>query len=144
VLSEAYGGEAMKKSNDSEWYKRFKENSQLEITNEGNTQHFNDIKGTVHFELFLQGRTVNQAHYVEILKRLYKAMHRKISGLLSHNWMLQLTRRCLSISGQKLDSELEQPPCSPNLAPNDFRLLPKIKSVLKRRRFQDIENIKKK
>jgi transposase len=37
---------------------------------------------------------------------------------------------------------MERPPYSPDLAPNDFWLFPEIKSALKRRRFQDIEDIK--
>jgi hypothetical protein len=32
------------------------------------------IKGTIHYELIPQGRTVNEAYYVEILKRLRVAV----------------------------------------------------------------------
>jgi hypothetical protein len=39
---------------------------------------------------------------------------------------------------------LEQPPYSPDLAPNDFWLLPKIISALNGQRFQDTADIKKK
>ncbi|UYV72343.1 hypothetical protein LAZ67_9002713 [Cordylochernes scorpioides] len=37
---------------------------------------------------------------------------------------------------------LPQPPCSPELAPNDFFLYPKVKKVLKGRRFDSIPEIK--
>ena len=37
---------------------------------------------------------------------------------------------------------LEQPPYSPNLAPCDFFLFPKLKEVIKGTRFQDSEAIK--
>jgi hypothetical protein len=77
MLSKAYGGEAMEESSFSEWYKRFKESSHVEITNADNAQHFFDIKGTVRFESIPQGQTVNQAHYIEILKRLREAVHTK-------------------------------------------------------------------
>jgi histone-lysine N-methyltransferase SETMAR len=39
--------------------------------------------------------------------------------------------------------EMEHPPYSPDLAPNDIWLFPKIESALKGRRFQDTEDIKK-
>jgi transposase len=37
---------------------------------------------------------------------------------------------------------LEHPPCSPDLAPNGFFLLPKIKEVLKGRHFHDTDDIR--
>jgi hypothetical protein len=39
---------------------------------------------------------------------------------------------------------MENPLCSPDLAPNDFWLFPEIKSALKGWRFQDMEHIQKK
>jgi len=45
---------------------------------------------------------------------------------------------------QKSITEIERPPCYPDLAPNDFWLLPKIESAVKERRFHDIEDKKKK
>ncbi|KAG7164374.1 putative histone-lysine N-methyltransferase SETMAR-like [Homarus americanus] len=39
---------------------------------------------------------------------------------------------------------LEHPPYSPELAPCDFYLLPKIKSVLKRTNFLSVEEVKAK
>jgi histone-lysine N-methyltransferase SETMAR len=37
---------------------------------------------------------------------------------------------------------MDHPPYSPDLAPADFCLIPKLKSVLKGTRFSDIEDIK--
>jgi hypothetical protein len=57
--------------------------------------------------------------------------------------MFHLTKRFLSSSSRpnKSVAEVEHQLHFPDLAPNDFWLFPKIKSALKRRRFQNIEDI---
>jgi hypothetical protein len=57
--------------------------------------------------------------------------------------MLQQTRCLLSSSflTQKSITEMEHPPYSPELAPDDFWLFPEIKSALKGPRFQNVEDI---
>jgi hypothetical protein len=45
---------------------------------------------------------------------------------------------------QESITEMDHPPCSPDLVPNDFWLFPKIKSALKGRTFPDIKDIAKK
>jgi hypothetical protein len=40
-----------------------------------------DIKGTVQFEFIPQGQTVNEAYYVETVKWICEAVHRKRSEL---------------------------------------------------------------
>jgi hypothetical protein len=59
--------------------------------------------------------------------------------------MLQPTRRPLSssISPEKSITEMDEPPYSLDLTPSDFWLFPKIKSTLKGRGFQDVEDIHK-
>jgi hypothetical protein len=44
---------------------------------------------------------------------------------------------------QESITEMEHTPCSPDLAPNNFWLFPKIKSALKGQRFQDLKTLKK-
>jgi hypothetical protein len=88
-----------------------------------------DIKGIVHFEFIPQGQTVNQAYYlyVEILKWLHEAVHRKEPELWPSDWILHhdnvLAHKVLSgkqLMVQKLITEMEHPQYSPSLAPNYF------------------------
>ena len=41
-------------------------------------------------------------------------------------------------------TQLLHPPYSPDLAPCDFFIFPRMKKVLKRKRFADVEEVKKK
>jgi hypothetical protein len=107
---------------------------------------FFDIKDIVHFEFIPQGQTANQAYYMEILKPLREAVRGKGPELWPSDWIPQYdnapAHEALSVKqflAQKLITEMEHPPCSPYLAPNDFWLFPEIKSPLKGRRFQDIK-----
>jgi len=49
---------------------------------------FFDSEGTVHTEFVLQGHTVNQFYYREILERLRKRVVR-VRPSIADNWMLQ-------------------------------------------------------
>jgi len=49
---------------------------------------FSDIKGLVHFKFIPQGKTFNQAYYVEILKQIHEAVHRKRHELWPNDWIL--------------------------------------------------------
>jgi hypothetical protein len=51
---------------------------------------FFDVKGIVHFEFILQGQTVNQVYYVQILKRLHEAVCRKGPEHLFNDWVLHI------------------------------------------------------
>jgi hypothetical protein len=82
-------------------------------------------------------QTVNQAYYVEILKWLYEAVHRKRPKCWHNDWILHhdnaAGHKVLSVKqfvAQKLVIEPEHPSYSPSLALNDFWLFPKIKSAL--------------
>jgi hypothetical protein len=61
MLSEAYGVEAVKKFSLFEWYKRFKQNSHVEITQMKMLICFFDIKCIVHFESISQGQAIYRA-----------------------------------------------------------------------------------
>ena len=52
------------------------------------------------------------------------------------------TKAKKSFLATKQINVLEHPACSPDLAPNDFFLFPKIKEILKGRHFDDIDDIR--
>jgi len=77
-------------------------------------------------------------------------VHTKRPELWPNDWILHNdnapAHKALSVKqfvAQKFITEMEHPLYSPDLALNDFWLFPKIKYVLKGRRFQDTEDIQK-
>jgi hypothetical protein len=79
----------------------------------------------------------------------YVKLCRKGSKIWPNDCILQHdnapAHKALSVKqflAQKSITEMEHPPHSPHLAPNNFCLFQKIKSALKGRRFQDTEDKK--
>jgi hypothetical protein len=92
------------------------ESLHVKIMNEDNAHCFFDIKGIVHFEFIPQGQTVDQAYYVEIMKLgLGKGLNFGPTFGFSTMTIYQLTRCSVKqFLAQKLITEKEHPPCSPN------------------------------
>jgi LmbE family N-acetylglucosaminyl deacetylase len=96
---------------------------------------FFDINGIVRFET-----TVNQVYYVDIVKQLHEVVRRKRPELWPSDWILHHdhapAHKALSGSlSHRSITEMEHPPCSSELAPNNLWLVPNIKSACKGRRF---------
>nr|CAH7723473.1 unnamed protein product [Callosobruchus chinensis] len=94
---------------------------------------FFDSRGVIMVEWVPQGQTVNQKYYIEVLEKLRER------NAPAHN--------ALSVKqflAKKSIPVLEHPPYSPDLAPCDFYLFPKIKSSLKGTRFESVEDVKEK
>ena len=112
---------------------------------------FFDARGIVHMEFLPQGQTVNQHVYKEILWRLLRSVREKRRELWQDNaWLLRQdnapAHNVLSIRqflAKRNVTVLDHPPYSPDLAPCDFFLFPKLKEVIKGVRFPDMEAIKK-
>ena len=111
---------------------------------------FFDIRGIVHYEFVLTGQTVNQVYNLEVLERLREKVRRKRpEHFASNSWILHHdnapAHTALSVReflATKQITGLEHPAYSPDLAPSDFFLFPKIKEILKGRHFNDIDDIR--
>ena len=100
-------------------------------------------------EFVLRGETVNREFHLNVLKRLREAVRRKRPEAWANNtWLLHhdnapanaslLIREFLT---NHETTVVPQPPYSQDLAPADFFFFPKLKSSLKGRRFQTVEEV---
>ncbi len=93
---------------------------------------FFDVHEIVHNEFVPPHHTVTTKFYLEVLGRL-------------RVWIMRvriMTSRTMRIFGFKRNPTLPHTPYSPNFSPGDFFLFAKLKSVLKGKRFDDLEEIK--
>jgi len=99
-----------------------------------------------------ESQTVNQVCYKEVLTNLRERVRRRRPEMWKNgSWVLHqdnaTAHNALSVktflTKHKI-TVLEHPPYSPNLAPCDFFLFPKIKSALKGTRFESINAAKAK
>ena len=110
---------------------------------------FFDVHGIVHLEFLPQGQTINENVYKDILQRLMRSVREERRELWeTKSWLLHHdsvpAHNALSIQQFLVENNialLEQPPYSPDLAPCDFFLFPKLKGVIKGTRFQDLKAI---
>ena len=111
---------------------------------------FFDFRGIVHHEFLPPGQTVTQHVYKEVLERLRKRVLRVRPDLAPDKWVLHHdnapAHSAISVKqflAHKTILTLEHAPYSPDLAPCDFFLFPKLKSFLKGTRSDDLEDIKR-
>ncbi|UYV84034.1 hypothetical protein LAZ67_X000929 [Cordylochernes scorpioides] len=109
-----------------------------------------DKAGVVHREFLPQGRAVNTEYYLQVMRNLREAIRQKRPDLWKNkNWLLHhdsapahtslLVRDFLAKNNTLM---MPQPPYSPDLAPCDFFLFPKLKRPMKGRRYATLDEIK--
>jgi len=106
-------------------------------------------KAIVHHEFVPRGQMVNKQFYQEVLARMRDAVRRKRPEFWENQtWMLHhdnapahASLLICSYLAKHQTSVAPHPPYSPDLAPADFFLFPKLRTTLKGRRFQTIEEI---
>ncbi|KAL4126402.1 hypothetical protein QTP88_010624 [Uroleucon formosanum] len=97
---------------------------------------FFDIKGVIMTEWVPQRQTVNQHYYLQVLTALRERVRRKRPDLCALSVKRFLAKNRTPV--------LQHPPYSPDLAPCDFWLFPKLKSALKGTHFESVEAVKTK
>lgn len=109
---------------------------------------FFDNKGVVHSEFVPEGRTVTGAFYVEVLKRLQRRVNR-VRPQIAANWRIHhdnAPSHTSFVVNEHLAKQgivtIPQPPYSPDLAPADFFLFPKVKTALKGRHYGTLDAVK--
>jgi len=95
---------------------------------------FFDHKRIVHYEFIAQGQTVNQQCYLEVPTRLRESVWRKRHGFWSDKWIIHHdidpahdALRVRKFLSKNSITKMDHPPYSPDLAPCDFWLFPKLK-----------------
>jgi hypothetical protein len=111
----------MKKSIVFEWHEWFKEGCENMEDDESSCHPVSHRTDENAVEVWNPMHLVNQAFYVEILKQLCKAVHRKRPELWPSDWILHHdsapAHKVLSVKqfwAQKLITELENPPTHPS------------------------------
>ena len=111
---------------------------------------FFDINGIVMTEWVSEGQTVKQTYYLSVLVTLRERVRKKRPELWKNNsWILHQdnAHNALSVKRYLADKRtpvLQHAPYSPDFAPCDFFLFPKIKAVLTGTRFESMEAVKQK
>jgi hypothetical protein len=88
ILSEAYEGDAIKMLSTCKGHNRPKKSRMSKSQMMTMLITFLDFRGIVHFEFIRQGQIVNQAYYMEILKRLREAVHSKRPQFWLNDWII--------------------------------------------------------
>jgi len=112
---------------------------------------FFDWQGVIHKEFVPEGETINAVYYKGVMERLLNRIRRVRPGMCeSGDWFLlhdnapshnaTIVKQFLA---QRKVTVLDHPPYSPDLAPADYFLFPKVKSHLKGRLFDSISDIQK-
>ena len=110
---------------------------------------FYDSKGIIHHEFVPEGKTLTGSFYLSVLEHLWKRIRRVRpeysapgSWFLLHDstpvHLAVVVQDCLA---RKQVCVLHHPPYSPDLSPCDCFMFPKLKSPLKGRLFEDVQDI---
>lgn len=106
---------------------------------------FFDSQGVIHREFVPHGQTVNAVFYLQVLERLRKRIVR-VRPVIANSWRLHHDNapshtafRVVAYLAQHNIATVPQPPYSPDIAPPDFFLFPRLKTTLKGHHHGSVE-----
>ncbi len=142
------------KQNSQEWLspqdKRLKKALRIDGLKKVMMTLFFDCKGIILIEFLGPRETIDSPRYCETLRKLKEALRRKRpelwnnqSFILHHDNASPHTSDFTMERIKKWNIQvLEHPPNSPDMAPCDFSIFPKLKSRLQGIRFQNLQKLK--
>ena len=112
---------------------------------------FFDWQGVIHKEFVPEGETINAVYCKGVMERLLNRIRCVGRGLCASGYWFLLRDNTPSHNAtivkqflaQRKVTVLDHPPYSPDLAPADYFLFPKVKYHLKERLFDSISDIQK-
>jgi len=110
---------------------------------------FYDSKGIIRHKFVPEGQTITGSFYLSVLERLWKRIrHVRPEYSAPGSWFPlhdnAPVHRAVDVQeflARKQVRVLHHPPYSPDLSPCDYFLFPKLKSPLKGRLFEDVQDI---
>jgi histone-lysine N-methyltransferase SETMAR len=112
---------------------------------------FFDIQGIIMAQYLPPGQSVNQTYYIELLTKLRGSIRRKRPELWKNGWIIHQENAPAhnALSVRQFLAKKENPvfyhaPNSPDLAPCDFFLFPKLKHSLKGTHFNPLKTSREK
>lgn len=113
------------------------------------TTVFWDRKGVLLVDFMPPGTTINADRYCETLRKLRRAIQNRRRGMLSKgvnilhdNARPHVARQTVAVLQEFQWNIITHPPYSPDLAPSDYHLFPKLKEHLAGRRFSSDDEVK--
>jgi len=108
-----------------------------------------DRQGVLLVEFLPQGTTINSAVYCETLKKLRRAIQNKRRRMLIAAILLLHDNARLRSAAQTQElitsfkwEQMDNPSCSPDLAPSDYHLFLQLQKFLGGKRFDDEDDLK--
>lgn len=133
------------------YYTKFQsnQNSASKKANKVMASVFWDAKGILMIDYLPRGQTINGEYYANLLDQLQQNIQRKRPDLSPNNIIFHhdnaRAHTCVTAMAKIIELKydlLPHPPYSPDLAPSDFHLFPKLKMFLAGQRFTSDKEVK--